>query len=132
MDKNLEQEYLSILESIQKTESEISKHSRKKQRLHGKMNVIRSGYIVEIGSNKDEKQKLKFSNERMREAELTLRLHKDSEYVDLKEQSFVLDDEYSELVSEQNKLVDIKLMLMIKMGLPVAGQFVASEMEGIH
>ncbi len=118
MSNTTEQEYLSILEDIRGVDIEIKKNQRRSRRLRSKMENIRAQLIVDIGSLKDEKGKLVFSNERMRGAELTLRSNNNSEYVDYREELWTLEEKLDDLVTEYNKLIDIKYMLMIKLGLP--------------
>lgn len=114
----IHQEFLSILEDIKRIDVKIKKISRDFRRLRAKMQSISAQCIVDIGSLKDEKGKLLFSNERMREAELTIRLNANTEYVDLREKLWALDEEQDGHVVEYNKLIDMKYMLMIKLGIP--------------
>lgn len=119
MTSTAEAEYLAVLDQIRDMNVSMKRNSRERQRVYSKMEKIRATHIVAIGSDKDDKGKLKFSNERMREAELTLRLHADSEYMDLNEKRLEIDEAGDDLRAEHNRLTDIKYLHMIKLGIPV-------------
>ncbi len=114
-----EAEYLAVLDQIRDMNIAMTRNSRERQKVYSKMEKIRATHIVAIGSDKDEKGKLKFSNERMREAELTLRLHDDSKYMELHEKRLKIDEAGDDLRAEHNRLTDIKYLHMIKLGIPV-------------
>lgn len=113
-----EQEYLSILDEIYRNNTETKKLQRITRKLHSKTQAIRAQYIIDIGTTKDEKGKPVYSNEHLREAELTNRLNNNPEYIGYRDELWAIDDKLDELYVENNKLVDIKYMLMIKLGIP--------------
>ena len=125
-----EQEYLSILDEIYRNNTETKKLQRITRKLHSKTQVIRAQYIIDIGTTKDEKGKPVYSNEHLREAELTNRLNNNPEYIGYRDELWVIDDKLDELYVENNKLVDIKYMLMIKRGIPFDEG--AEKYPGIH
>ena len=119
MNSYSESEYLATLDSIRDMKIAMKRNSRDRQKLYSRLEVIRAEYIVAIGSEKDDKVKLVFSNERMREAELVLRLNKNSEYTELQKKRWENDEASDDLIAEHNRLTDIKYLHMIKLGIPV-------------
>ena len=113
-----EQEYLSIVDEIYRNNTETRKLQRITRKLHSKTQAIRAQYIIDIGTTKDEKGKPVYSNEHLREAELTNRLNNNPEYIGYRDELWAIDGKLDELYVENNKLVDIKYMLMIKLGIP--------------
>ena len=68
---------------------------------------------------RDEKGKPVYSNEKMREAELTLRLYKNLEFMELQAKRWEIDEAGDDLAAEHNRLTDVKYMYMMKLGIPV-------------
>ena len=118
MPSTTEQEYLSTLDEIHRVDTETKKHQRATKRLHTKIQVIRAKNVVDIGTKKDDKGKPIFSNEHLREAELTIRLNDNPEYIKFRDELWALDEKLDALYIEHNKLIDIKYMLMIKLDIP--------------
>ncbi len=119
MTNKTEQEYLATLEEIRATSKALRSNSRERRKISLRMEKLRAAHIVAIGSDRDEKGKLLFSNEKMREAELMLRLHDDSEYMALHEKRLELDEKGDDLVADHNHLTDLKYLHMIKLGIPI-------------
>jgi len=113
-----EQEYLSILDKIHRNNTETKKLQRTARKIRTKLQDLRAQYIIDIGTKKDDKGKPVYSNEHLREAELTNRLNNNSEYIKLRDELWEIDEKLDVLYVENNKLVDIKYMLMMKLGIP--------------
>jgi hypothetical protein len=90
---------------------------REIQKIRDKISIIHAKLVIDIGRAKDDKGKPVYSNEKLREAALTLSLNENEEYQRLKEKMRELDYEDTELDIEYHKLVDRRLLLLAELGL---------------
>ena len=74
--------------------------------------AIRDKLLIEVNFERDDKGKPKWTNERLRQAALSIRLRADTQFQELKARRKGLDVEIDRLAVEHNKLVDKKYILM--------------------
>lgn len=132
MSSKIEQDYLANLDRIRDLSVAIKKNSSERRKLYSKREKIRAEYIVAIGSEKDEKGKLKFSNEKMRDAELVLRSQNNPQYMDIQQKCWEIDEAGDDLAAEHNRLTDIKYLHMVKLGIPLAIDAGDDEFVEVH
>ena len=107
---------LEIVDQIANLKKKMHEIAQKRRKIWDRTSVIRAQLIIDIAKAKDEKDKPIYSNSKLREAALTLRLKDDEGYQGLLERSRELDEEQEALVIEHNRLVDQKAILMMEMG----------------
>jgi len=110
-------ELLELTDRIAELERKRRKLGREISRLSDRMRLIADHLYLRIWSEIDESGKRIYSNERVREAELRLRLYEDQEYQELRERLQELEDEHNDLLIELQRLRDRKEALMIESGL---------------
>ncbi|MBW2675918.1 MAG: hypothetical protein JRD89_21385 [Deltaproteobacteria bacterium] len=86
-------------------------------RLSDRMRLITDHLYLRIWSEIDESGKRIYSNERVREAELHLRLYEDQEYQELRERLQEVEDEHNDLLIELQRLRDRREALAVESGL---------------
>ena len=110
-------EYLTLAEEITKLQRKRLSLRRNQRNIQHRMNSIRAKLLLEVGTTKDEKGRLLYSNEHLRDAALSVKLDEHAEYCALRESRNGLDDEISENGIEYDKLLDHKVMLMVELGI---------------
>jgi hypothetical protein len=105
-----------VIDKIADLASKRQKITRERRNIRDKTSVIRAKLVMEIATAKDDKGKLVYSNEKLREAALTLKLDKNEEFQRLKEKLWELDDQGETLAIEHNRLLDKRTLLFIKLG----------------
>ena len=116
MNEELKKQLLEIVDQIADLDKKMHEIARKKRKIWDRTSVIRAQLVIDIAKAKDEKDKPMYSNSKLREAALTLRLKDDEGYQGLLERLRELDEEQEPLVIEHNRLVDQKTILMMEMG----------------
>ncbi len=84
----------------------------KMEEIYSKTRVIHAKTVRDIAFEKDAHKKPKYSNERVRRAELSIRLSENQEYQELTAKLDPLRRKDSELAFEWNLLIDKKDLLM--------------------
>jgi hypothetical protein len=115
-------EYVVLLDQIAELQRRKLAHEKEKEKLYDRIRPIHAKLVLEIGTTKDEKGKLVYSNEHLREAALTLKLDEHEGFRELSEKRRTISHEVSEIVIEYNRLVEQKYLLMVEMGIPLESE----------
>jgi len=110
-------ELLDLTDRIAELERKRRKLGREISRLSDEMRLIAARHTLEIWQATDESGKRIYSNEKVREAELRLRLHSDPEYQELGGRIQEVEDEHNDILMEIGILRERKEALMIESGL---------------
>ena len=113
MDEESKKELLAIVDQIADLDKKISEIGKQRRKIWNRTSVIRAQLIVDIATAKDERGKTIYSNEKLREAALTLKLEENEKYQELTGKGWELDTEESTLATEHNRLVGRKEILMM-------------------
>ena len=81
-----------------------------------KMALINAKHLVAIGTMKDEKGRLLYPTEKIRQAALTVALSEDAEYQRLKEEPALLSSEEDTIRQQRSYLQDQKDLLLLNAG----------------
>lgn len=81
-----------------------------------KMALVNAKHLVAIGTMKDEKGKLLYPTEKIRQAALTVALSEDAEYQRLKEEPALLSSEEDTIRQQRSYLQDQKDLLLLNAG----------------
>ena len=118
MSDDVKRELLEIVDRIAQIATQIDKIQNEQARMRDRLVVMRAELVIDIAAAKDERGKPLYSNEKLREAALTLRLAEHEGFQELVERRRALNDQVKTLAIENNRLVDRKEVLMIEMGSP--------------
>lgn len=113
MSRDVREELLQIVDAIAQFDTQIHEIRRQKDKIRDRIQMIRSELVMDIGTAKDEKGKRIYSNEKLREAALTLRLAEHEEFQELRGRLRGLDEEERGLFIEYNRLVGRREVLML-------------------
>jgi hypothetical protein len=122
--------YLALIEQIAELQRRKLALQKKQKKLQDRIRKIHAELLLEIGTKKDEKGKLVYSNEHLRGAALILRLDEHQDFLDLLEKRRSLDHEISEIAIEHNKLVDRKNLFMAELG--ISTEFDSEKYPNVH
>lgn len=117
MNTEAKKELAELIDSMTNLSQKRHTIHREQQKIRDRISIIRARLVIDIGKAKDDKGKLEYSNEQLREAALTLGLNENEEYQRLKEKLRELNDEDMEFDIEYHKLVDRRLLLLVELGL---------------
>jgi len=112
-------ELMELIDRIADINRSIKKTGRDSGKLLEKAYLIRDRLVIEISQATNEKGKPLYSNEKLRESALRLKLAEHTEYQELWQRVNEIRDEENELAIEYNKLVDRKMILMAELGIPL-------------
>ncbi len=115
---------LGIIDQIAKLRERRYGIIEKEREISNDEQIIRAMHIKDISMAKDNKGKKIYSNERLRYAELALRLQKDEKYQGFEKKYKKLKNEAVRLRIESDRLVDRKAILM--------GFFLEDEKRGVY
>ncbi len=112
MNANTE-ELLALVDSISHLESQIREFDQQTGPLRAKMQLIRARATLQISSQRDDKGRTMYSNEKAREAAHLIHLSKDSEYQQALRQLRDLERQRELKIVEQMRLQQRHHVLML-------------------
>ena len=116
MTADVKKELLEIVDRIAQINGEMDKIQNEHTKIRDRIMVMRAEIVIDIGTAKDETGKPLYSNQKLRDAALTLKLADHQEFQEVVETRRALSDKLRALAIEHNRLVDRKEILMIEMG----------------
>lgn len=123
MDPDTKKQFLAAVDRLAEVDRSQHAAERTRQKLWARFELIRSQHILEIGLAKDSRGKAVYSNEDLRRASLEVRLSTDEAYQAVVSELRQVEAEIDEAVTEHNRLVDQKALLMLELGLrPPSGE----------
>jgi hypothetical protein len=112
MDEETRQELLQITDDLADLRRRQHEGSRRLSQLQDEMGLIRAQALLDIAQEKDESGKPRYSNQKVRDAELTLRLHKNPQYRMLSTEYSELLDDHQAIYIESSRLQERRVFLM--------------------
>lgn len=109
-------ELQDISDRIAKVGRKIRKLNREMNTLMDRRRLIADKHVIEIWKEKDGNGKPIYSNQRVRSAELNVRLHGDREWLEVSQECNRLGDELQEAIAEANGLQSRREILMLELG----------------
>ena len=113
------------LDKLSSIIDDIADLSQKRHQLQIERRAIQDKIIltsakikIDIGMVKDDKGKSVYSNQRLRDAEHTVRLSDDPEFQSQRAEIQRIDDEIQSIIIEQTRLEGHKMLLMLELGIP--------------
>lgn len=105
-------ELLELVDAIASIRLKMKDLQRQRHDIIEECVAIRDNLLLEINFERDDKGKPRYTNEKLRQAALSIRLRRDPEFQKLKARRRELDEAIDRLAIEHNKLVDKKYILM--------------------
>ena len=111
-------ELFALVDEIANIRLRMKDLQQQRREIVEKCVAIRDNLLIEVNFERDEKGKPKYTNEKLRQAALSIRLRADTQFQELKARRKELDDEIDRLAVEHNKLIDKKYILMAEIAGP--------------
>ena len=109
---NSEGELLNLVNQIADLDKKVREIDRQRNEIREKMRLIRARVLLEVAQEKDERGKIVYSNEKLRQAAVTVRLAEADEYQALRSEERALVAEHDGLVNELRRLSEQKEIWM--------------------
>jgi hypothetical protein len=110
-DKKGKEELLKLVDQMAALDKKSSEVGRQLGEVLGEMRLIRARFLLEVAREENERGKLVYPNEKLREAAVTVRLAEDNEYQVLREQEKTLRHQHDDLLNELRRLAGRKELL---------------------
>ncbi len=110
-------ELLAIIDNIAELEKRRNELKQQEYDVRDRINFIRAKDLVQIAVGKDNKDRLIYPSEGVREAALVIALDQNSEYRTLRDKLRLLENKLQELTIEHRRLSDRKALLMLEAGI---------------
>lgn len=111
MTEKAKEEVLDIVDQMANLEKKIRELGRQRDEVQAEMQLIRARILLEVAKEKDERGKAVYSNEKLRQAALTVRLAEHNEYQTLRGKQRSLRDQHDDLLIELKRLSERKNVL---------------------
>ena len=109
---NTKGELLELVEKISDIRLRMRELQWQRRDIVEKCSAIRDILVIAINFEEDDKGRRKYTNEKLRQAALSIRLRTDVQFQELRAKRKELDQEIDRLAIEHNRLVDKKYILM--------------------
>ncbi len=110
-------ELLAIIDNIAELEKMRNELKQQEYDVRDRINFIRAKDLVQIAVGKDNKDRLIYPSEGVREAALVIALDQNSEYRTLRDKLRLLENKLQEITIEHRRLSDRKALLMLEAGI---------------
>jgi hypothetical protein len=113
MAEETKEELLNLVDQMAALDKQDRELSRQLGEIREQAQLIRARILLDVAQERDERGKPVYSNEKLREAAVTVKLAEHDEYQTLREKEKVLRGEHDELVLELRRLSLRKELLSV-------------------